>query len=103
MRGCAAFILLVLQWDTIKYRCGEGRPAAMFLSNKVHPVSYLSGPADFSRAPTHTPAETDRAEKNDNNHTACQQPGWQTAYKQLSWTVRVPPPKLLVALVRTGY
>ena len=55
-------MLSVLQWDTIKYRCGEERPAAM-LSNRVHPVSYLSGPADSSRAPTHTPAETDRAEE----------------------------------------
>ena len=63
MRGCAVFMLSVLPWDTIKYRCSEERPVAMLSSNRVHPVSYLSGPADSSRAPTHTPAETDRAGK----------------------------------------
>ena len=63
MSGCVAFMLSVLQWDIIKYRCGEERPAAMLLTNRVHPVSYLSGPANSSRAPTHYLAETDRAEK----------------------------------------
>ena len=63
MGDCAAFMLSVLQWDTIKYRCGEERPAAMLSSNRVHPVSYLSGPADCARPPTHAPAEKDRADK----------------------------------------
>ena len=63
MRGYAAFMLSVLQWNTIKYRCGEERPAVMLSLNRVHPVSYLSGPADCARAPTHTLAEKDCAEK----------------------------------------
>ena len=63
MRGCAAFMLSMLPWDTIKYRCGEERQVAMLSSNRVHPVSYLSGRVDCARAPTHTPAEKDRAEK----------------------------------------
>ena len=41
----------------------------MLSSNRVHAVSYLSGPADSSRAPTHTPAETDLAEKRQQPHS----------------------------------
>ena len=63
MRGRAAFMLSVLQRDTIKYRCGEEGPAVMLSSNRVHPVSYLSGPADCARAPIDTPEEKYRAEK----------------------------------------
>ena len=63
MRGYAAFMLSVLRWNTIKYRCGDERQAVMLLSKTVHPVSYLSGRADCARTPTHIPAEKDRVEK----------------------------------------